>query len=312
MDIALKILFFFADIILPIYIGYTLQNSKKIDQALLDKMIYFNLFMLSTFLNVLSFWKIQLNPELLWIPLLGLLMHIVPGIMAFFTVKYSYKNPLEQGSYILSILLSNIGVIGAISVYILFKEKGYALAQLVMLPSNLILYMFCFPMAQYYYQVSKKRVARVSLKEVLLNPKQVPVLGIAIGLILNVLKVHRLLVLGYIFNFTIHIKSWLYMLPIGYSINFYQMREYWNNTWKLLFIKFLATPIIVYLIARRVISDPEVLKTVIILSCSPTAIKAVVTAKIHKLNVNLAMAAFISTTIFYLIIVYPGLLLFVH
>jgi hypothetical protein len=90
------------------------------------------------------------------------------------------------------------------------------------------------------------------------------------------------------------------------------MKEYWNNTWRLIAIKFLATPIIVYLIARIVISDPEVLKTIIILSCSPTAINAVVTAKIHKLNVNLAMAAFISTTIIYLIIIYPGLLLIVH
>jgi hypothetical protein len=303
---------FVTDIILPIYIGYYIQSWKKLNQTIFDQMIILNLFVLSTFLNVLSFWKIELKPELIWIPLLGLLMHIVPGIFAYFTVNSTYKNPLEQGSYILSTLLSNMGVIGAISVYILFKEKGYALSQLVMLPSNLILYMFCFPMAQYYYCASKNRVARVSLKDVLFSPKQVPVLGIVIGLILNVIKIHRLLFLGNIFNFTIHIRSWLYMIPIGHSINFYQMREYWNNTWKLLAIKFLATPIVVYLIARRVISDPEVLNTMLILSCAPTAINAVVTAKIHKLNVNLAMAAFISTTIFYLIIVYPGLLLIVH
>lgn len=232
-------------------------------------------------------------------------MHIVPGTIAYFTVKSLYKNPLEQGSYILSTLLSNIGVIGAISVYILFNEKGYALSQLVMLPSNLILYMFCFPMAQYYYQTSKSRITHISLKNILLSPKQVPILGIIIGLLLNMINFHRPAIFSHIFNYTIHIRSWLYMLPIGYSINFLQMKKYWNNTWRLFAIKFLVTPLIVYLIARKVISDPEVLKTIVILSCSPTAINAVVTSKIHKLNVNLAMAAFISTTFFYLIIIYP-------
>ncbi|VBB07200.1 Hypothetical protein LUCI_2444 [Lucifera butyrica] len=313
MDIILRMSSFVTDIILPIFIGYNLQKWKKVmPEILFDQMIFVNLFVLSTFLNVLSFWKIQLNPELIWIPILGLLIHFIPGAFAYLTVKSIYKNPLEQGSYILSTLLSNIGVIGAISVYILFQEKGYALSQLVMLPSHIILYMFCFPMAQYYYQASKNRASRVSLKDVIFNPKQIPVLGILFGLLLNVFKYHRLAIFGDLFNYTIHIRSWLYMLPIGYTINFCQMRKYWTNTWKLSYIKFLATPITVYLIAMRLISDPEVLKTLIILSCSPTAINAVVTAKIHKLNVNLAMAAFISTTIIYLVIVYPSLLLIIY
>lgn len=312
MDIFLKMMVFVTDILLPIYVGFSLQKWQKLNQSIFDQMLSFNLFSLSTFLNILSFWQISLSTELIWVPLLGLFMHAVPGVFAYLTVKSTYKSPLEQGSYVLSTLLSNVGVIGAISVYILFKEKGYALSQLVMLPSNLILYMFCFPMAQYYYQASKNRVARISLKDVVLSPKQIPVLGIIMGLMLNLLKIHRSFIFGYVFNSTIHIRSWLYMLPIGYSIDFSQMREYWKNIWKLLSIKFLATPIVVYLIARRLISDPEALKTMLILSCSPTAINAVVTAKIYKLNMNLAMAAFISTTLVYLVIVYPGLLFILH
>ncbi|WP_088188478.1 AEC family transporter [Desulfosporosinus sp. FKA] len=312
MDIILKMFSFVTDIILPILIGHKLQKWKNVLPELFDQMIFLNLFVVSTFLNVLSFWKIQLNPELIWIPILGFLIHFIPGVFAYLTAKFTYRNPLEQGSYILSTLLSNIGVIGAISVYILFREKGYALAQLVMLPSHIILYMFCFPMAQYYYQASKNKVSRLALKDVIFTPKQVPVLGILLGLLLNVFKYPRLMIFGNIFNYTIHIRSWLYLLPIGYSLNYSQMREYWHNIWKLITIKFLVTPIVVYLIARRLISDPEFLKIMLILSCSPTAINAVVTAKLHKLNVNLAMAAFISTTIVYLVIIYPGLLLIVR
>lgn len=237
-------------------------------------------------------------------------MHIIPGTIAYFTVKSRYNNPLEQGSYILSALLSNRGVIGTISVFILFSEKGYALTQLVVLPTNFILYMFCFPMAQYYYEASKTRFRTyVSLKGVLLNPNQIPILGIICGLLFNIANFHRFSAFGNVFKYSIHIRSWLYMLPLGYSIDFSRMRKYWNNTLGLIGIKFLVTPIVVYLVGRLVISDQQTLSIIVILSSSPTAINAVITAKVHKLNVNLAMAAFVSTTAIYTFIVYPVIFL---
>lgn len=306
MDVALKALFFFIDLIIPLYIGYTFQKWKKFNQSFFDKMIFLNVYLLATLLNVLSFWTIKLNFELIWLPILGILMHIIPGAFSYLTVKSRYNNPLEQGSYVLSALLSNRGVIGTISVFILFNEKGYALTQLVVLPTNFILYMFCFPMAQYYYNASKSRLrTNISLKSVLFNPNQIPILGILLGLLFNFGNYHRLSVLGNIFSYAIHLRSWLYMLPLGYSIDFSRMKKYWNNIWGLIGIKFLATPVIVYLLGRLVISDSQTLSIIVILSCSPTAINAVITAKIHKLNVNLAMAAFVSTTAFYAFVIFP-------
>ena len=310
MEVQIKALIFLIDLILPLYIGYILQKWRKVKQSLFDRMIIFNIFFLATFLNILSFWKIKLDFELIWLPLLGILMHIIPGTIAYFTVKSRYNNPLEQGSYILSALLSNRGVIGTISVFILFSEKGYALTQLVVLPTNFILYMFCFPMAQYYYEASKTRFRTyVSLKGVLLNPNQIPILGIICGLLFNIANFHRFSAFGNVFKYSIHIRSWLYMLPLGYSIDFSRMRKYWNNTLGLIGIKFLVTPIVVYLVGRLVISDQQTLSIIVILSSSPTAINAVITAKVHKLNVNLAMAAFVSTTAIYTFIIYPVIFL---
>ncbi|KLU66068.1 hypothetical protein DEAC_c21070 [Desulfosporosinus acididurans] len=99
MDIIQKMFSFVTDIILPILIGHKLQKWKNVLPELFDQMIFLNLFVVSTFLNVLSFWKIQLNPELIWIPILGLLIHFIPGVFAYLTAKFTYRNPLEQGSY---------------------------------------------------------------------------------------------------------------------------------------------------------------------------------------------------------------------
>jgi len=306
MDVVIKALSFFIDLLLPIYIGYSLQKWKKAKQAHFDKMMVINIFFLSTFLNILSFWKITLNSGLIWLPILGILMHIIPGTMAYIYVKSTYNDPLEQGSYILSALLSNRGVIGAISVFILFNEKGYALTQLVVLPTNFILYMFCFPMAQYYYEASRTgRRTNISLRSLLFNPNQIPILGIGLGLLLNIGHFHRFLVFGNIFNYSIHLRSWLYMLPLGYSINFFKMKKYWNIMFGLSAIKFLVTPVVIYLLGRLVIADHQTLTIIVILSCTPTAINAVVTAKIHKLNVDLTMAAFVSTTAVYMFVIFP-------
>ena len=42
-----------------------------------------------------------------------------------------------------------------------------------------------------------------------------------------------------------------------------------------------------------------------VLAITPTAINAVITARLFKLNVDLTIAAFILTTVIYLLVVFP-------
>lgn len=306
MNVGIKILYFFTDLILPLVVGYVIKERGKIRQEFFDKMIVFSIVVLAPVLTILSFWTIDMDRGLIWLPILGILMQVIPGVLGFIVAKIKYKNPLEQGSYILSATLINRGVVGTLSVFILFGEAGYAYAQLMMLLSNVYLYMFCFPLSEYFYQLHEGGERnKISFRKIIINRNQIPVLGIIIGLALNYSSLNRPVIFDGAFDFIVHLNAWISLLPVGFSMDFKEMRKYMNTMWEMLGLKYIATPIITYSIARLVISNPIVLYSVLLLTVAPTAINAVTTAKLTKLNIHVATVAFLVTTTVYIFAVYP-------
>lgn len=310
MVVTEKLLVFLTDLILPILAGYLLQKQKRFGDPFFNRMMKAGIIFITPFSVAISFWGNGISAENIWLPVLGVVMQMVPFGIGYFVAKKKYKSPLEQGSYILSAMLLNRGVVGSLSVYILFGEVGYSSAQLVMLLSNVVLYTFCFPMAKYYSeQDSDVKSTRPSLRSILLSPTQLPTLGIIAGIILYFAKVTRPPALANVLDVTVHITAWLSLIPVGYSIDFGKMKDYWKSTWDILGIKFLLTPALLYLPARLLIPNDAVFYTFLVLAASPTAINAVVTAKLNKLNVHVAMAAFILSTAVYVLVIFPALLL---
>jgi hypothetical protein len=310
MVVTEKLLVFLTDLILPIVAGYLLQKQKRLGDPFFNKMMKFGIVFITPFTVTISFWGSGISAENMWLPILGVVMQMVPFAVGYFVAKKKYSNPLEQGSYILAAMLLNRGVVGSLSVYILFGEVGYSSAQLVMLLSNLVLFTFCFPMARYFSEQNKEeKSAKPTLKSILLNPTQLPTLGIAAGIVLYFAGVSRPPALAKVLDVTVHITAWLSLIPVGYSIDFGKMKGYWKSIWDIIGIKFILTPALLYLPARLLIRNDAILYAFLVLAASPTAINAVVTAKLNKLNVHVAMAAFILSTAVYVLVIFPALLI---
>lgn len=310
MVVTEKLLVFLTDLILPIMVGYLLQKQKRFGDPFFNRMMRFGIIFITPFTVTISFWGSGISAENMWLPVLGVVMQMVPFGIGYFIAKKKYKDPLEQGSYILAAMLLNRGVVGSLSVYILFGEVGYSSAQLVMLLGNLVLFTFCFPMAKYFSEQDKaEKSARPTLKSILFSPTQLPTLGIAAGVILYFTGVSRPPALAKVLDVTVHITAWLSLIPVGYSIDFSKMKGYWKSIWDIIGIKFILTPALLYLPARLLIRNDAVLYAFLVLAASPTAINAVVTAKLNRLNVHVAMAAFILSTAVYVFVIFPMLLI---
>ncbi len=309
MDTTLKALYFFTDLILPLAAGYLLKKKFKHRNINLDRLITINILFLFPLSGMLSFWILTLNTELIWLPVLGVAMQLVPGLIGFFAARSKYTSPLDRGGYILSNMLSNRGVVGSLTVFIILGEQGYAYCRLTMLFASIIVFMFCFPMAQRYYESHKgRKSSRPSLKALLLNKNQLPTLGIAAGLFLNASGIARPPAFKAAFDISVHTIAWCALLPIGYALDFNKIKGYWRNIFDFALIKFVATPILIFLPAYLLIESRAALATVVILSMSPTAINAVITSKIHRLNIHIATASFITTTLLYILLVFPLIL----
>jgi predicted permease len=312
MDAIIKLAYIFTDLFLPLMLGYLFRRKNWLSEEYCNQMIVVNIWLVCTALSVLSFWALPLKWELVWLPLFGILLSFIPGITAYWISGNKYETGLERGSYLASATLSNIGSLGGLCAFILFGEPGFAYTQIVALFQNLVLLLFCFPMAQYYRQSSLNEDAEtppITFSSLFLNRNQLPVAGMVAGMILYLGDVPRPQFLGDMFSLLIHFSAWMALIPVGYSIDFAAMKHYYGSILDLIPIKFGITPLLGYLLARHLFSDPLVFDTILVLASVPTGINAVVTARLYALNLHVAGAAFVLTTGVFLVVVYPLLFL---
>lgn len=312
MDIKIKIIKFFADLLLPLIIGYYLSKTN-IKKEKVDKLLSANIFILYPILGMLSFWIMKFERSLIWLPVLGMIIPIISGILGYYRGKQKFDSPLDIGSYTISTMLSNRGTIGSVVAFILLGEMAYAYSQLTLLFNNILLFMICFPIAGYFKQKTHSSYTqKFSIKKVILSKNQIPIIGILIGIILNLSGFERPAVFGDLFSIMIHMIAWFALLPLGMTIDFSEMKKYKKHVFEVSILKFVLIPLLAVAVAKLFISNDLAIKTVLIQFSTPAAINSVMTVKVHDLNVHLSMMIFIATTAIYLIAVFPVILLLVH
>jgi predicted permease len=308
MAVYIKLLYLVIDFVFPLMLGYYLQRKEWLSEAWCKKIIVANLTVFGTFLSILSFWVLPLQPELLWLPLFGFLVSLTPGLAGYLIVNKKYAAGTEKASYLAAAMLSNIGALASLCAFILLGERGFAYTQIVALFQNLIFFLFCFPMAQYYRQLDRalgEDSPRATFSSLFFTRNQLPVAGMAIGMALYLGNVPRPESLGNLFTYLIHVSAWLAMIPVGYSLNFAGMRSCYAGIVDLIPIKFILTPLIAYIAARCVFSDQIVVSSILIAASVPTGANTVVLARLYDLNLHIASAAFFMTTVIFLSVVYP-------
>lgn len=306
MDIKMKLLVFAVDMICPLILGYACKYQKRLGDNFFNKMILNNILVVCPIVSFLSFWVMPITREFLWLPVISMALGFIPGAMAFLLVKHKYKDYREQGAYVMAASLSNLGTIGGICVFLIYGERGYAYQQIATLFQYVLMFMFCYPLAQ-MYETKANGVSgqKISILSMLFSKKQLAVVGIMLGGVLQYAGVPRPEELNGVAQIFIHLGAWTGLIPVGYSVDFSKIRKYWTSLFDLSFIKFIAAPAVVYGLSHLVIKSPDMLGSLLVLAATPTAINAVVTARLYNLSIDLDVAAFIVTTVMFLIVVYP-------
>ena len=88
-------------------------------------------------------------------------------------------------------------------------------------------------------------------------------------------------------------------------IDFAALPAYFKKTAELIPVKIVITPLILYGISLFFFTDPVLTGTMIIAMAAPCAINALIAVRLYDLNINLSMAAFIGTNLFYIFVFYP-------
>lgn len=304
----LRFLFVFTDLIAPLIVGYLLNRYHIISRRTCDKLVKINIRVIVAALSFLSFWTLKISLDLLWLPVFGVFAIAIPGLIGKFTFARTYKNYNDRGAYMMASMLSNIGTLSGLCAFIVYGIKGFAYIQIVALFQALFTFVYCFPLAAYYHAMANsKSHSRVKpdLLPMIFNWNQIPVLTMGIGycLAFNDVPVPQI---GYdTFNALVHIGAWAGMLPVGYMIKIGKARSYLKRTSDITFVKFIVLPIIAYFVVINLFTDPVLIGSMVLAFSAPTAINAVLASNIFKLNVDIAVSSFLSTTILFLFVIFP-------
>lgn len=308
--IGIKISFIFIDIILPLVVGYICKKKDWLSSRQYNVLIRFNIIVVMTILTLLSFWILPLRAELAMLPVFSFLNVLLPwGLVKLSGRHKKFSSLTDQGSYLIVSMPANIGSLAGLCGFILYGELSFAYVQIVGVFQNLVMLFVLFPMA-YYYKYSSEHGGAVNLgamnwRALFLNWNQLSVAGIIVGMILYSFDVPRPQILGDFFQFLIHFSAWAALVPIGYMIEFTHLQTYCRQTLDIIPVKMIITPLVLYLVGTLFFSDAVLLGTLIIMMAAPCAINSLITARLYGLNVNLAMAPFITTTVVYVFVLYP-------
>ena len=296
----------FADILLPLLLGMVLRRWG-LSREILRMVIKANVVCVATFLSLVSFWTVHVTRELLWLPISILPICFIPVLLFYGFQKNRFTDPLDQVSYMISMMLGNIGTLAGLCAYVLFGEKGFAYVQLIAVPQILVIVLYCFPMAQRFYEIGtgSGEKGKTNFLRLLLTPNQLPALGVAAGLLLSGLHVERPEAVGTLFTVLIHVSAWMGMMPVGYDLRLGSVGTYALKLWPIFPVKFILLPAILYGLTILFVKDPVMITCVVLSAGAPTAIFAVAASQLYGLNVDMAESSFVTTTLAFLFVLYP-------
>ena len=311
-----RILLVFTDILLPLAAGYFLKTHELLTQKACNWLIRFNVVVMVTVMTLMSFWVLPLSAKLFWLPVIGVLITAVPGLIGARWFAGRFDNELDRGACVISAMLSNIGTVGGLCAFILYGEEGFAYVQLVAAPQNILMVAAAFPMAKYYYEkhqaAAKQAKLKLSFREMFITWNQVGILGMAAGILLQASGVERPAVLGTLFHNLVHVLAWISLLPVGYLIDFYRARFYYRKVTDMIWLRFVIVPALFYLLFKVLFTDQVLLGSLLVMAAAPAAINSVITAQLYKLNVDITIAAFILTTVVFVLVVFPLFFFYIH
>ena len=310
MDIAAKFTTLFVDMILPLVVGFMLRRASWNGAWLFNWMISLGIILFFPTMTAFSIWGLKPVFELIWLPAFGILLHILPGGLALVWGRRKYQSSLDYGSYTISGFLSNHVTLGSLSAYILYGEKGYAYTQMALLFNSLLMFGFAYPLAQHYRnQFDHGKGLKLDVRQIVFNRNQMPLVGMIAGVLLNWLAVPRPAGFLPVFDLMVHFSAWTFLVPVGYSMDFGEVRQYWRDALDITIIKCAITPALTAVLAGLLIQDPVAFRTLILLAAQPTAVNAVIAMKLFGLNLHLSVGAFVLSTAVYLFLIFPAFFL---
>jgi hypothetical protein len=273
----------------------------------------FAMFGLIPFSAMLSLWGLPTpDPRLLALPLLGLTAWIWGGTLAVLISHGMHLHRLQTGSMFCCGAFTNIGAVGSLVAVIMFGEQTIAITSLYRLCEELFYFAVAYPVAKSFSEPASNH-SMLSLRGFRMEPiLKVILLALMLGITLNLTGIPRPHFCASLSSGAMICGTICFLCSIGMSLRLSRMFCYFRTSLAISFIKFLGVPMVITLLAMLAglgqIEQGLPLKVVLILSAMPVAMNALIPPSLFHLDLDLANACWVFTTL-ELVIILPILIL---
>ncbi len=295
-------------ILIPLVAGFMWRKRRNVSPETPRRIFWISLLGFETPIYTFLGWGLSLNRELMFLPLIGIII-AGTGLLALFAAgkKWGYDRQ-SLGTLAACGALSNQGYfLGGYLCLLLVGERGLALAVLFIFYWNFFIYGFLFPIARWSSGEAEHITFEPisAFRQLITDLRAVPLPGFLLGISLNYYGITRPEWIRIYLKFAPPVSSILVLLGVGLTIQASALRSHPKMVAAVSGVKFLLMPAAGIGLALLLGLDRESLTVVAIESACPTAVFSVVISTLFAMNAELAATLLVWTTAVFLAVVCP-------
>lgn len=258
------------------------------------------IFILLPLSAMLSLWGLpQPEPGLLAMPLLGLVSYIAGGALALLAARMLHLSRIQTGSFFCCGTFTNIGAVGGLVCLLFLGENSIALVALYRLVEEVYYFSVAFPVAKWF---GSDCGTPLNLRAFKFSPILAIILcALLAGIALNLLGAPRPEICGPVASASMLAATVFFLFAIGLTLRLSKLGGYFAPSLAMCAVKFAGIPLLVIPLAALMgygaYEGGLPLDTAAILCSMPVAMTALVPPALFGLDVDLANACWIFTTL---------------
>ncbi|MBT3378372.1 MAG: hypothetical protein HN742_34965 [Lentisphaerae bacterium] len=313
-SLAAKLAFPFIAVVLPLAGGAFLGPRVKMRDQLGKRLVFFALVFCYPVVTFLAGWRVTITWELVWLPVAGMAISLA-GLAIGWAMSKLHAWPQgapARGAYILATGLNNMGSTGgALLCFALLGEEGFAQATVLVFHWQFLIYLVCFPLARHWSAAHQRLSIKGEIAEAFRDPRLLPLVGLALGLALNMAGVERPRMLGGMSAIGVAIAASTAAFGVGLSIRAEKFGDYKHLYSSQFVAKFALLPALCVGISHVIAMSPMARNIILIQASCPQAFYAVFLAHFFDLDHHQANSMFIVNSILYVVLILPVLVAFI-
>jgi len=275
--------------------GWALRRRGWMTQARAEALIHWLIQYPAPLVLGTVLWGVRLDSwRMLALPLMGAGISASMLLPAYLYSRVKGLNRPQTGSMLVSAFFSNLGYLGAFTAFALYGEEAYGLGMLYLLFFSPCFYTLGFWIGGHYGRLTSRSPKQPALAE---DYKFYPLVGMLIGLALNLSGVPRPEVLGDVNQVLIPAHTALYLVAIGSQLTFRPASHWVSAGWVMSAIKFIYAPAVAWCMVQFIGLEGLPRFVVLLQASTPVGVSAMIFPMLFRLDRELANALWLITTL---------------